>query len=891
MIADAEWSEFASVELDDAFIESYIRNGETARASSGDDASRNESLRSGSASMEEILGECSMQSVCDGFVRNFLTDDTMGTLHYLLKDCDSSLKDIADILHRFISSLDTTRQGIEDVRQQLHRVMLQHGNATSAGRAVRTVLQRLLVSPQVVRIITQGGEEELGPQFKHSVQELLCILRKSRRYTNILLVKEDSGCYTAVPAGASAIPVLADAGNRETVQVPLLEFKMYHEQIELLNRLTVLACTKAKRFLAKKIALLSVKNTNVSIQQEHILKPTTFYSRLIDEAVTLLCPSNVGDMSNQTNPESPASLPYCIVKALHSELRRDYYDIMSKLYLERICHYVMTLNLMENTASTANKTAPHKVSAVPWVNELPLITDDEAPSSQSAFELGERAVILQNVFAPPLVPTVEQAKWRLHSYEETFRSLNILLCDAVTHEFIFTFTFFSGDMSVFVDVFKPTIQFIVDYVAEVLLAQNTNNGVWRGLHEQYPQTAVNTVCGNDCYGLLILIRLCHDFNSLMKDVRRLCCLEGFYDSLLLQLWPSFQQTFERQVRALRLADVPTLADSFLRAEDKQGVSDWVARIHPLIKHYAAFTKALVTITSGCGFNGSDTEEGYAKATALANQSVQKDNADGNGATASGTTGVGGDGNKNISSEDDVGFEELQQIAWRIIEEERASDMADSSSRFAVLAGNLSFLRVEVERLLCSVTAQLLETSRCDPDQREHRNLAFLQNNVRYILNEWQEAIRNGGAPMLGPDYSALEELEKTLRSGLVLSIMKHHFPLINRVLQNDEHIDVLAVAEVFHHKWRIELEELCRNVRSLLRDEKCKEELLAQVCTEVLLWNTRFIACLSKATDDAAASGVSTPSSSCFTVTNQQMIQHIRTLAAIAESKDDDEEG
>nr|CCC91307.1 conserved hypothetical protein [Trypanosoma congolense IL3000] len=867
MLTDAEWKELASVDLDNAFIESYIKKKDAT------DASGNSKGDDGCVvgGVDAIDDHCSMRTVCDSFVQTFLADDTIGTLHYLLQDCSGSLEDIAEILRRFIDNLESTRKEIDDVRTRLHRVTLQLGNAASTERVLWAVAERMVVPPQVVRSLMQETGEGLGTDFKASVKQLLTTLRRCQKETSVSLTKETrSGCRTDCNA-ASTTSSGGSGSSGQVGQLSRKECKVYSEQLELLTRLTVHACIKAKRYLSKKIALLSRKNTNVSIQQDHILKPYAFCSYLIDEALVLLAPSDVTNGSEQGNPDSPAMKSYYIVRTLHGELRNEYCDIMSKLYLERICDYVMTLNAMEDSGSNADRTVSDKGPAVPWAYELPLITDEERPGANSPFVLGDRLAILRNILDPPLVPAVEQAKWRLHSYEETFRSMNRLICDAVTHEFIFTYTFFSGDMSVFVEVFKPTMQFIVDYVAEVLLAQDSGRGdsVWRSLHDQYPQATVNSVCCSDCYGLLLMIRLCHDFNSLMKDVRRISCLEGFYDSLLLQLWPSFQQTFERQVRALRSCDVTALAQMLLQPKDTQGVSDWVARVHPLTKHYTAFTISLVAITNGCGFN--PTESGFTRTNPLTSTSVLEQGSSTDACAASGS---------DAAAKDDISFEEMQQFAWRAIEAERASDMADSTSRFAVLAGNLSFLRVEVERLLRNISTSLLEITLCDPDTQHQRNLSFLLNNVHYVVSEWLAACPNGDTAIFGAEYPALVELEKTLRGDLVLEIVRYHFPLIHRALEEDEQIDVIAVAEVFHHKWKSVLKELCINVRSLMGTEERREELLAQVCTEVLLWNTRFYECVAKADTSNGSSG---PSAGNFTVTNQQILQHIRSLAAVVE--------
>ncbi|KEG12272.1 Vacuolar protein sorting protein [Trypanosoma grayi] len=822
MFTEGELGELALVDLDDDFVEANVR----------------------SRKFDVELGRRVVQGVCDGFVQTFLADDDVATLHRQLYECDASLADIERILRQFIVNLETIQKDIGDVRERLKRVGVQLVNARAAERVVWGAMSRCVVPPEVVRVIVQCSDEELGPQFMLSAQQLLQFLQDRR----------EGSCRI----GAGVPPV------------SLTSCRLYTEQLEMLDRLTVHACVKMKRFLTKKVALLSVKNTNVSIQQEHVLKPYAFYVRFLRSAAPLLRHSH---LANEPNAESPAYLPLRIAKALYDELCRAYCDTMSRLYLARIRQYVMTLNSMESSTQTV-----HLVPTQAYV--LPLLTDAQEATPLSTFALGDRGDILEDVTALPLVPAVERARRRRHFYEETFRSMNVLLCDAVTHEFLFTFMFFSGDMSVFVDVFKPTIQFVVDYVAEVMLDQG-DGSVRRMLRDEYPQAAVNANCRFDCYGLLLLIRLCHDFRSLMKDVRRLSCLEGFYDSLLLLLWPAFQRTFERQMLAIRSADVAVLA-RVLMNDDGHRTAAWVAHVHPLAKRYAAFTTALMTISRGCGFDATDA---VGEASLLA------------------TMTEGGGGSRGHSN--DYSFAELRRLAWCAVEAERASDAADSASRFAVLAGNLSFMRVEVVRVLQEMGRHLATGDAKRPELHELYVLAFLLNNLHYILSAWRVAfdasksddtVESNGDDYstLSEDYRALDELKKSRRGDLVGRLVLRYFAAVYNVVQCDEMperspAEVLATADAFTQSWKSGLDDVCSTVRAMLFEPAHVSEVLAQVCMDVLLCNTRFHACVSRALDNMGAEETRRTLRS-YVVTNQQMLQYMRTLATMPEDEEEEEE-
>ncbi|ORC87654.1 Vacuolar protein sorting protein [Trypanosoma theileri] len=913
MLTEGDLEELALVELDDDFLETNLRNGSENKA------------------LDVELSQRLVQSVCDEFVSTFLGDDGVATLHQLLQECDASLADIEHVLRRYIDNLGRIQQDIGDVRERLKHVRVQLSNRQAVETLVKRVVSRVVVPPDVVRVIVHSSEEQLGTQFSLSTHQLWLLLQYRKEI--------------GVPLGPNG------------ARVSLISCPFYAEQREVLDRLAVHACVKVQRFLIRKLTSLGVPNTNVWIQQEHVLKPHVFYVHFLRSVAPLLSPTpyhyQLQERNGNIEDESPEWLPYRITKALYDEFRLDYCRIMSPLYHDRIRHYVMSLHALEK----ATQTVPTG-SAEIYI--LPLLTDLQDTITEQYFQLGERGNILNSVFSPPLVPAVEMAKRRTHFYEETFRSLNSLICDAVTHEFLFTFMFFDGDMSVFVDVFKPTIQFIIDYVAEVLLGQGDGT-VFRLIREEYHYASVNTNCRYDCYGLLLLIRLCHDFRSCMRDARRLSCLEGFYDSLLLLLWPLFQRTFERQMLALRSADVASLARMALR-RGKGRISGtgnsnsnsnnngdnkyaWVPFVHPLTKRYAAFATALVTISrtsdviveSSSSRRSSSSMNGTMKTTAKAEvptegETEAKDSSDTTTTTTTTTTNTTTTNMVNNGDGDVLDFAELQRVAWRMVEEEIASDAADSASRFAVLVGNLSFMRVEIVRLLQEMGRHLAAHDVKHPEMQHLHGIAFLLNNIYWILSVWRtssihtasltaatttnttttnttttagsstterdrdvDVNSDTAMELFGDDYVALQELQRTQRAEFVESLVRTYFRSVHHIVQHDElaeqnPAEVLAVADAFTREWKRKLDDMCVSVCSMLCDVTHEGEILAQVCMEVLLCNTRFHSCVSRAVEASVgiAEDARRPLRS-FIVTNQQMLQHMRTLATMVEDGEDEE--
>ncbi|AQL06076.1 Vacuolar protein sorting-associated protein 52 A [Zea mays] len=86
----------------------------------------------------------------------------------------------------------------------------------------------------------------------------------------------------------------------------------------------------------------------------------------------------------------------------------------------------------------------------------------------SVFALGERINILKEIDQPALIPHIAEAKSQKYSYEVLFRSLQKLLIDTATSEYLFTDDFF-GEESIFHDIFAGPIQVVDEHFNTVLL--------------------------------------------------------------------------------------------------------------------------------------------------------------------------------------------------------------------------------------------------------------------------------------------------------------------------------------------------------------------------------------------------------------------------------------
>lgn len=177
------------------------------------------------------------------------------------------------------------------------------------------------------------------------------------------------------------------------------------------------------------------------------------------------------------------------------------------------------------------------------------------------FSLGERANILKEIHQPGLVPHISQGNSRKYPYEVIFRSLQKLLMDTASSEYLFMESFF-GEESLFYQVFEGPFA-VIDQHLDITLP-NCHDAV--------------------CLMLIICITRKH---QLVMCNRQLSCLDNYFDKALMYLWPRFKVVFDMYIQSLYQCDAKTL---------------WIDGTHPhhIARCYVEFTASLVQLNAECG---------------------------------------------------------------------------------------------------------------------------------------------------------------------------------------------------------------------------------------------------------------------------------------------------
>ncbi|CAL4934005.1 unnamed protein product [Urochloa decumbens] len=235
----------------------------------------------------------------------------------------------------------------------------------------------------------------------------------------------------------------------------------------------------------------------------------------------------------------------------YGDLCASYVDTMNKVLSTYFRLYVEALERMKLDIGVSSE----------YVIDIITRGREHLRDHRFMFSLGERANILKEIEQPGLVPQISQVNSRKYPYEVIFRSLQKLLMDTASSEYLFIEAFF-GEESLFYQVFEGPFA-VIDQHLDLTLS-NCHDAV--------------------CLMLMICITRKH---QLVMSNRRLPCLENYFDKAVMYLWPRFKVVFDMYLQSLHQCDAKTL---------------WIDGTHPhhIVRCYVEFTASLVQLNAECG---------------------------------------------------------------------------------------------------------------------------------------------------------------------------------------------------------------------------------------------------------------------------------------------------
>jgi len=289
------------------------------------------------------------------------------------------------------------------------------------------------------------------------------------------------------------------------------------------ERLRQKAVSKIFEFVIQKFYALRKPKTNIQILQQSVLLKYKYTINFLKEHA----------------------------KEIYAEVRTAYIDTMNKVLSAHFRAYIQALEKLQMDIATSTDLLGVETRSTGFIFS---IGKEPLKTRPSVFALGERINILKEIDQPALIPHIAEAKSQKYSYEVLFRSLQKLLIDTATSEYLFTDDFF-GEESIFHDIFAGPIQVVDEHFNTVLL---------------------------NCYdaiGIMLMIRIIHQHQLIMFK-RRIPCLDSYLDKVNMSLWPRFKMVFDLHLNSLRNSNIKTL---------------WEDDVHPhyVTRRYAEFTASLV----------------------------------------------------------------------------------------------------------------------------------------------------------------------------------------------------------------------------------------------------------------------------------------------------------
>uniref|UniRef100_A0A8C3CPZ9 VPS52 subunit of GARP complex n=1 Tax=Cairina moschata TaxID=8855 RepID=A0A8C3CPZ9_CAIMO len=250
-------------------------------------------------------------------------------------------------------------------------------------------------------------------------------------------------------------------------------------------------------------------------------------------------------------------------RAAAQELREQYVDTMSKIYLSYFKSYTSRLMKIQYE-EVAEKDDLMGVEDTAKKDILP--PGGKRPSLKNrntVFTLGNRGAVIgaAELEGPIIVPHAAQKSDVRYPFESLFRSQHYALLDNGCREYLFLCDFFM--------VAGPSAQDLFNAVMGKTLAMFLKH------MEGY-------VC--DCYdgiAVFLCIHIVLRFKAIMAK-RNIPAVEKYWDALLELLWPRFEHILELNIQSIQNTDPQRL-----------GFLD--TRPHYITRRYAEFSSAIVSI--------------------------------------------------------------------------------------------------------------------------------------------------------------------------------------------------------------------------------------------------------------------------------------------------------
>ncbi|KAJ3035124.1 Vacuolar protein sorting-associated protein 52 [Rhizophlyctis rosea] len=309
-----------------------------------------------------------------------------------------------------------------------------------------------------------------------------------------------------------------------------------------LERLRLKGAEKSREFLLKKIESLKAPNTNIAIiQQNMMLKYKELYLFLLERYAEAA-----------------------------GEVRQTYVVTVGHYYLASFDKYIKSLLKLQTTIADKLDVIGVEESQKRGIFTGKLALKDRT----NVYTLGDRINVLTDPDPGIILSHAAEDQNLKFPFEAIFKSVNRLMMDNASSEYIFSLEFFS----------PPKAK-----AARVASADNATlafNDVFDGTLKLISSTTKQYVEQSfDAVGILLCIRI-NNQNIRIMQKRRIPGLESFMMAINMLLWPRFQAIMDLHV------------DSVKKATPRNLLGSKDVHPHYITRRYAEFAASILTLNQG-----------------------------------------------------------------------------------------------------------------------------------------------------------------------------------------------------------------------------------------------------------------------------------------------------
>ncbi|KAL4424816.1 hypothetical protein ABPG77_011066, partial [Micractinium sp. CCAP 211/92] len=390
--------------------------------------------------------DAQLRAAEDASINDYIAQsDSLAALHAQIKDCDGILVQMEGMLGRFQSDLGNISSEIRALQEQSSSMSVRLKNRRIVQERLETFIEHVSIPPQLILASSrQAAGGEMGEEFVGHLQALASKLTTSPATTR----------RASARPSATLPPSWSGSRSRRWA--------------------------RSRDLLMDRIYDMRKPKTNLQIMQNVLLK----YKYL-------------AGFLKQHAPD------------IYAEVRGAYVEKVGAKMLDLFRSYWAAMERLEEVVVSANDMlgAPEAASTGMSLGALFQRQPTAGGASRAeVYALKDRAGVLAQLEAPPVVLHVAESEHRKFPWEVLFRSLHRLLMDTAAHEYLFCLEMW-GEEGAYRDLFAP------------------NPGLCGDLAELYDPLAV-----------MLMIRINRE-NTLAMSRKRNPALDGYFDRLNLLLWP------------------------------------------------------------------------------------------------------------------------------------------------------------------------------------------------------------------------------------------------------------------------------------------------------------------------------------------------------------------